>query len=132
MDKSAAALYDVGGGEVHETKTDQRIPDFSAAERLHCDNETKHRADDGSKSNDTRRNSIHNTNATGGHTRNNGSDSRTNPNTDRAANAATVRTAADTTRCRNAHRPTGDAAHASADGTANGSAATGRSGKLGH
>ena len=132
MDKSAAALYDVGGGEVHETKTDQRIPDFAAAERLHCDNETKYRADDGSKSNDTRRNSIHNGSAAAARTRNNGSDS--------CAAAAAVRAAA-ATAC---HRPTGTAAHASADGTANGStngstdgtangsAATDRSGKLGH
>lgn len=131
MDKSAAPLYDVGGGEVHETKTDQRIPDFSAAERLHCGNGTKHRADDGSKSNDTRRNSIHNASADAARARNNGSDSRTNPNTDRAANTSR-RTATDAARRRNAHRPTGDAAYASADGTANGSAATDRSGKLGH
>ena len=88
MDKSAAALYDDGGGEVHETKTDQRIPDFAAAERLHCGNGTKHRADDGSKSNDTRRNNIHNANADATHARNNGNDFRTNPNTDRAANAS--------------------------------------------
>lgn len=124
MDKSAAALYDVGGGEVHETKTDQRIPDFAAAERLHCGYGTKHRADDGSKSNDTRRNSIYDASAAAARARNNGNDS--------CANAAAVRAAAATACC----RPAGTAAHASADGTVNGttdgSAATDRSGKLGH